>query len=683
MCSSCALFPLLMLPAWTLIQFVSHVCWHFLVFGQLSVCHFLFVCVDTLGASLVPPFFPFYIHFLTLYHHQYMLVCLLSLHPHPIFQQVMGPAAAWYPQHQLFKPLRDCHSLFWPLFWIGELLGVPRIFRPLSSNSKTLHTFLYHLTTSCHLSHGCSTPRNFFSSSKNPQKSHTHSLIAPHHLAACCSSCSPFVPLSPLAAHLMDLLHCGFLLFSLFSYAVFARYPLVCHFHTVHCWFHSSSPVSSRFLLVAYSFCWFHSSSLFSYDSSPILPWFAICVWFITGFTPVRWFHPSSCCLCAAPRWFHPGSCHLHMVLFALFMSLPILQCIYSLIMTLKLDHIPTLDSAADYPSWSKLIMCTLQGKGFWGFIEGSEDPLSPFPIVPATAPALKAHCEWWQKDAKIKDIIKHCISPVISTIIPCTETTTTCDIWATLKTLYGHVDIVAQFDLCAHISDVKLENFTGLDKYIGKFKTAHLCFITMGVTFQEGEMVRLLIRNLLMDGVWPNFKQLLTQCAQDHLDHSANLDPPPPPDTLLNIVITHISIECNHLESSYLETHCHLLASMPIYQQSAFVSTPTNIHKHAKNPLGVCCSNCHLTSHDRDHYFSWGGGMDGQGPDQLPSTPVVCRGLISAPQISAGFWRNGNWQRALPILPFLLILIPVESWHSRIDTGMFPGIHRNGMQPE
>jgi len=69
--------------------------------------------------------------------------------------------------------------------------------------------------------------------------------------------------------------------------------------------------------------------------------------------------------------------------------------------MTLKLDHIPTLDGMANYPSWSKSIMRTLQGEGFWGFIEGSENPLSPFPIVPtpvvatgANAAALKAHHE-------------------------------------------------------------------------------------------------------------------------------------------------------------------------------------------------------------------------------------------------------------------------------------------------
>ena len=61
-------------------------CWHFLVSGQLGARHFLFVCVDMLGASLVPPFFPFYIRFLTLHHHQYTLVCLPSSRPRPVFQ---------------------------------------------------------------------------------------------------------------------------------------------------------------------------------------------------------------------------------------------------------------------------------------------------------------------------------------------------------------------------------------------------------------------------------------------------------------------------------------------------------------------------------------------------------------------------------------------------------------------
>ena len=58
-------------------------------------------------------------------------------------------------------------------------------------------------------------------------------------------------------------------------------------------------------------------------------------------------------------------------------------------------------------------------------------------------------------------------------------------------------------------------------------------------------------------------------------------------------------------------------------------------------------------------------------------------RRFYQCPTDSGAFQRNGNWQRALPILLFLLILILVESWHSRINTGMFPRIHWNGMQLE
>jgi len=52
-------------------------------------------------------------------------------------------------------------------------------------------------------------------------------------------------------------------------------------------------------------------------------------------------------------------------------------------------------------------------------------------------------------------------------------------------------------------------------------------------------------------------------------------------------------------------------------------------------------------------------------------------------PAESGAFQRNENWQGALPIVSFLLFLVPAESLRSGVHTGMFPGIHRNGMQPE
>ena len=58
------------------------------------------------------------------------------------------------------------------------------------------------------------------------------------------------------------------------------------------------------------------------------------------------------------------------------------------------------------------------------------------------------------------------------------------------------------------------------------------------------------------------------------------------------------------------------------------------------------------------------------------------CRILVILAE-SGAFQRNENWQGALPIVSFLLFLVPAESLHSGVHTGMFPGIHQNGMQPE
>jgi len=90
------------------------------------------------------------------------------------------------------------------------------------------------------------------------------------------------------------------------SFAFLARYPL----HTVHCWFHPSSPVSSRFAAFMQFFAGFHPGSppfpsgslpfscgslLVSSQFAGFIPVPTVCVQFLAGFIPVRRFHPGSC----------------------------------------------------------------------------------------------------------------------------------------------------------------------------------------------------------------------------------------------------------------------------------------------------------------------------------------------------------------------------------------------------
>ena len=152
---------------------------------------------------------------------------------------------------------------------------MPRIFHPLSSNSKTLRTFLLSPHDPSPLVSWLFNPQEpfFFKLEKSSKIAHTF-FDCP--TSSCCSSCSPFVPLSPLAARLVDLLHHNSLLVSLqfagfipvpavhvqllpvsFRFTVFIRFlansTLVRRLRTVHRWFHPSSLVSSRFLLLACS----------------------------------------------------------------------------------------------------------------------------------------------------------------------------------------------------------------------------------------------------------------------------------------------------------------------------------------------------------------------------------------------------------------------------------------------
>ena len=63
---------------------------------------------------------------------------------------------------------------------------------------------------------------------------------------------------------------------------------------------------------------------------------------------------------------------------------------------------------------------------------------------------------------------------------------------------------------------------------------------------------------------------------------------------------------------------------------------------------------------------------------------PKILGGLISAPLIPAGiqsFQWNKIWQEGLLFFFIPVPFIPAEFGHSGIETGMFHGICRNGMQ--
>ena len=289
---------------------------------------------------------------------------------------------------------------------------------------------------------------------------------------------------------------------------------------------------------------------------------------------------------------------------------------------TIKLDHIELLVGASNHALWKRGISQVLQGEGYWGHVEGSLLPFSPFPRsdqpapcdTTSTAEAITALQEWWQKDSKARTIIERRISPVVLNLLPQGLEVTARTVWERINALYGRVDIMSQFDLRDRLARARLKDHHDLDRYIGEFQAARIKFIEMGVSYSEAEMVHQILRGLPGSPSWVNFRQLLTQVVQDHLDSHAQS--PLVADALLNRVISRLDIECLHLGSDRTQK------GGPGSEYANLAAT-SSIRKHPNNPKGVVCSNCQKKSHDVDHCWAKGGGMEGQGPPRKSPGPL------------------------------------------------------------
>ena len=133
---------------------------------------------------------------------------LMSL---PRFSTGYGPCCCLIPSTPTFQALTWLPFPFLASFSNRRTSWCAENFHPLSSNSKTLHTFIPFITSrplTTHLVVVQPPGALFFKLEKSSKIAHTF-FDCP--MSSFCSSCSPFVLLSPLAAYLMDLLHRDFL----------------------------------------------------------------------------------------------------------------------------------------------------------------------------------------------------------------------------------------------------------------------------------------------------------------------------------------------------------------------------------------------------------------------------------------------------------------------------------------
>jgi hypothetical protein len=123
---------------------------------------------------------------------------------------------------------------------------------------------------------------------------------------------------------------------------------------------------------------------------------------------------------------------------------------------TIKLDHVPLLESAANFPEWKRFIIQVLQAESYWTHIEGTDGVFDIFPKSPEPAACTKDSTpveitvfkEWWEIDMKARAIVLRRISPTTHSHLDTAVGKTARSIWESLHALYERTDILSQFDL-------------------------------------------------------------------------------------------------------------------------------------------------------------------------------------------------------------------------------------------
>ena len=165
----------------------------------------------------------------------------------------------------------------------------------------------------------------------------------------------------------------------------------------------------------------------------------------------------------------------------------------------------------------------TLKVEGVWGHVEGAEDNLAavwqashPPPLTAlSTNPQQQTASAWWIKDSHALSIIDCRLNPVTQSLMPVGDEVTSHMVWNKLKSMYSHIDVHTQFDLCDCLAANTLWNPSDYICFLGEFSTCHSYLATMGAPLSEIESIHTLMHQLPHNTTWPHFKQSISHFVQ------------------------------------------------------------------------------------------------------------------------------------------------------------------------
>lgn len=195
----------------------------------------------------------------------------------------------------------------------------------------------------------------------------------------------------------------------------------------------------------------------------------------------------------------------------------------------------------------------------------------------------------------------------------------------------FGHLDMSSQFELRAQLFSERLKDAEDVSRYISIFENARCHFTEMAIIFTNNQAVFLLLQGLPQMPEWIILKCMTMTTYRNSVPIASTSSSPAVPKMGFMAVAASLSEEANHIRgelklngpgSEYANT---IGTGVP----DSKANVKMGICMHKSNPKGVACTNptCaglpHSLTHDHEHCFQPGGGMEGQGSSTCNKKPT------------------------------------------------------------
>jgi hypothetical protein len=164
------------------------------------------------------------------------------------------------------------------------------------------------------------------------------------------------------------------------------------------------------------------------------------------------------------------------------------------------------------------------------------------------------------------------------------------------LRDNYKRSDTAAKFSSIQYLYSLRLKDGKDVQRFMGEFISTRERLAGMKIEISDELAIYQILMSLPEAPIWSSFCQIVTTSMNKGMSFAE--------------FRTMLISECERM--SLMNEKMLLVSEYANYSKSKTIRT------HAKNPNGVTCTVCGKASHDKDHCWEKGGGLEGQKPDWM-----------------------------------------------------------------